>query len=68
MPSAYDDIDSENPGVVYASSLGVDVTMLHEKVEQKIAAVQAGSIFIPPPFNEAELLVLKACVEVACGF
>lgn len=60
MPSRYDDIDSENPGVIYAREQGVDITLLHEKIKD--------TPFRVLQFTEAELRVLAACIEVACGF
>lgn len=64
MPSAYDDIDPENPGVKYASEQGVDIGELHTLLVNSEEYLGGAVIRL----TQAQVRVLKACIEVACGF
>ena len=55
-------MEEQNAGVEYATSQGVNVEELHDRICRAINGEDV------PHLSVAELKVLKACIEVACEF
>lgn len=57
------DLDGENPGVMLANELGVDMDELHRRLKERETG-ERGCLTI----SIVEAAFLKACMEVACGY